>query len=66
MLAPAAGRAGLVRVEAACANGKATRITLRNAPAYCRPCDMDVLVDVPTIGKVRAPLMTTQVQEAPR
>lgn len=44
--------AGLVHVRADCAHGKATRITLRNAPAFCRPCDMDVRIDVPTIGSV--------------
>ena len=44
--------AGLVRVHAQCHAGRATRIELRNAPAYCRPRDMDVVVDVPTLGKV--------------
>ena len=45
--------AGLVAVHADCRAGKATRITLRNAPAYCRPRDMDFEVDVPHHGKVR-------------
>ena len=45
--------AGLVRVHAECAHGKAVRITLRNAPAFCRPQDMDVRVEVPEIGEVR-------------
>ena len=44
--------AGLVRVRADCAGGKAIRVTLRNAPAFCRPEDMDVVVDVPHVGKV--------------
>lgn len=44
--------AGLVRVSARCAAGKAVRVTLRNAPAFCRPEDMDVTVDVPHFGKV--------------
>ena len=44
--------AGLVRVRASCAHGKATRIELRNAPAFCRPRDMDVVLDVPHVGRV--------------
>ena len=45
--------AGLVRVSAECANGKAVRVTLRNAPSFCRPADMGVVVDVPHgVGKV--------------
>ena len=45
--------AGLVSVRADCAHGKATRITLRNAPAFCRPADMDVAINVPTVGEVK-------------
>lgn len=44
--------AGLVRVRAECAHGKATRIELKNAPAFCRPQDMDVVLDVPEVGRV--------------
>lgn len=44
--------AGLVRVRADCAQGKAQRIELRNAPAFCRPEDMDVVLDVPHVGRV--------------
>ena len=44
--------AGLVKIHAECKAGRATRITLHNAPAYCKPADMDVIVDVPTVGKV--------------
>jgi len=46
--------AGLVGVSAECAAGKATRVTLRNVPSFCRPADMDVEIDVPGgVGKVR-------------
>lgn len=46
--------AGLVGVTAECEGGKVRRVTLRNAPAFCRPEDMDVEIDVPHFGKVRA------------
>jgi len=46
-------QAGLVQVKAQCEHGKATQVELRNAPAFCRPCDMGVEVDVPLgVGKV--------------
>lgn len=46
--------AGLVGVSAQCAGGKATRVTLKNVPSFCRPEDVDVEVDVPGgVGKVR-------------
>ena len=45
--------AGLVRVRAECAGGKVVRTTLVNAPAFCRPADMDVTINVPTIGEVK-------------
>jgi proline racemase len=44
--------AGLVKIRAECANGRATSITLENAPAYCRARDLDVAVDVPELGRV--------------
>jgi hypothetical protein len=45
--------AGLVRIRAECRAGKAERITIHNEPAFCRPRDMDVTVNVPTLGEVR-------------
>ena len=44
--------AGIVGVVADCEAGRAKRINLTNAPAYCRPEDMDVVIDVPHYGKV--------------
>ena len=44
--------AGLVRVTAHCRAGRAESVTLQNAPAFCRPEDRDVVVDVPHVGKV--------------
>ena len=44
--------AGLIRVEAECKGGRATSVTLRNQPAFCRERDTDVEIDVPHIGKV--------------
>jgi hypothetical protein len=45
--------AGLVRIHAECRGGKAERITIHNEPAFCRPRDMDVTVNVPTLGDVK-------------
>ena len=44
---------GLIRVDADCAAGRVTRVTLHNQPAYCMAADRDVVVDVPHHGKVR-------------
>lgn len=46
--------AGLIEVVAECDldRGKVTQVTLRNQPAFCRPQDMDVLIDVPHVGEV--------------
>ncbi|MDE2792520.1 MAG: proline racemase family protein [Paracoccaceae bacterium] len=41
---------GLVRVTAACRNGKAERITLRNLPSFA--CELDVSLDVPDFGRI--------------
>jgi len=45
---------GLIAVEAQCAAARVTSVSLRNQPAFCRERDMDVIVDVPTVGKVCA------------
>jgi proline racemase len=42
--------AGLVRVRAECCNGKVTRVTFRNVPAFA--IHLDVPVEVPNIGTV--------------
>jgi proline racemase len=42
--------AGLVRVRADCKDGKVTRVTFRNVPAFAIHCD--VTVEVPTLGSV--------------
>ncbi len=42
--------AGLVVVRADCANGKVTRVTFRNVPAFA--AHLDATVDVPTLGSV--------------
>src|SRR5919202_3239018 len=42
--------AGLVRVRADCANGKVTRVTFRNVPAFA--AHLDAPVEVPTLGTV--------------
>ncbi|CAJ1458123.1 unnamed protein product [Effrenium voratum] len=44
--------AGLVRISADCKNGKALQISIQNVPSFCRAADMDVLIDVPEVGKV--------------
>ena len=44
--------AGLIRFDAECRGGKAVSIELRNQPAFCRPEDMDVTIDVPHFGRV--------------
>ena len=38
--------AGIIPVEAECAGGRVTSITLRFTPAFCRPVDQDVTVQV--------------------
>ena len=45
--------AGLIPIEAECAHGRVTSVTLRNQPAFCRRRDMDLSIDVPTFGRVR-------------
>ena len=42
--------AGLVRVRAECRDGKVTRVTFRNVPAFA--IHLDVPVEVPTLGTV--------------
>jgi len=44
--------AGLIEISARVGGGKALEVTLRNTPGFCRPQDMDVVVDVPTFGEV--------------
>mmetsp|Transcript_13715 Transcript_13715/g.44795 ORF Transcript_13715/g.44795 Transcript_13715/m.44795 type:complete len:414 (+) Transcript_13715:89-1330(+) len=44
--------AGIIAVEAECDAGRVASITLRNQPAFCRPRDLDVEIDVPQYGKV--------------
>src|ERR687889_1748554 len=43
--------AGLIRVRADCANGKVTRVTFRNVPAFAT--HLDAPVEVPHLGTVR-------------
>jgi proline racemase len=43
--------AGLVKVRADCADGKVTRVTFENVPAFA--INLDVPVEVPTIGTVK-------------
>lgn len=42
--------AGLIRVRADCANGKVTRVTFRNVPAFAT--HLDATVEVPQLGTV--------------
>lgn len=42
--------AGLIRVRAECANGKVTRVTFRNVPAFAT--HLDARVEVPQLGTV--------------
>jgi proline racemase len=42
--------AGLIPVQADCANGKVTRVTFKNVPAFA--VHLDAEVDVPQLGKV--------------
>ena len=42
--------AGPIQISAACCNGKATEITLKNQPAFVAPGGLDVVIDVPTFG----------------
>lgn len=42
--------AGLIAVQADCANGKVTRVTFRNVPAFA--VHLDAEIDVPHLGKV--------------
>ena len=44
--------AGLIEIDAACSNGKATEITLKNQPAFVAPGGLDVKINVPTFGEV--------------
>ena len=39
--------AGPIRITAQCEQGKAKKITLRNAPAFVRPEDMELTIKVP-------------------
>lgn len=43
--------AGLIPISAECENGKATRVTFTNVPAF--PVHIDTEIDVPHLGKVR-------------
>ena len=43
--------AGLVRVQAECANGKVKRVTFRNVPAFA--VYLDETIEVPHLGKVK-------------
>lgn len=43
--------AGLIRVRAACENGKAKSVTFRNVPAFA--AHLDAEIEVPHLGKVR-------------
>lgn len=45
---------GVVGIEAACSNGKAERISLRCPPAYARPSDRNLSIEVPELGTVHA------------
>ena len=42
--------AGLIRVRAECRDGKVTKVTFRNVPAFAM--HLDATIDVPTIGSV--------------
>ncbi len=42
--------AGLIRVRADCADGKVTRVTFRNVPAFAT--HLDAVIEVPTLGAV--------------
>ena len=42
--------AGLIDVEATCANGKVTGVTFQNRPAFA--AHLDAEIDVPTLGKI--------------
>ena len=42
--------AGLIKVQAACKDGKVTKVTFRNVPAFA--IHLDVEIDVPHLGKV--------------
>lgn len=46
--------AGLVRIRAECANGKVTRVTFRNVPAFA--IALNVPVEVPSLGTVQVDL----------
>ena len=45
--------AGLIQVEAECSGGKAVSIKLEGPPAFCRPRDQRVVVQVPDMGPVK-------------
>ena len=45
--------AGLIPIEAECRHGRVLGVTLRNQPAFCRAQDMDLRIDVRTLGEVR-------------
>ena len=42
--------AGLIGIRAECRDGKVTQVTVRNAPAFAT--HLDVVIDVPTLGRV--------------
>ncbi|KAJ8611034.1 hypothetical protein CTAYLR_007060 [Chrysophaeum taylorii] len=46
--------AGIVAVHVEMDGGKARVVTLQNAPSFCRPSDMDIALEVPGVGLVRA------------
>ena len=47
--------AGIIQVDAECSSGKVTSVTIQNQPAFCRPEDLDLMIEVPTVGKVCPP-----------
>lgn len=42
--------AGLIAIKAECANGKVTKVTLKNVPAFA--AHLDAVIEVPHLGKV--------------
>lgn len=43
--------AGLIRISAACTNGKVKSVTFKNVPAFA--AHLDTIIDVPQLGRVR-------------
>ena len=44
--------AGPIEITASVSGGRCESVTMRNAPAFARPEDMDLSIDVPTVGPV--------------